>query len=130
MILGARIPGSGRTGGPGDTPGSARPRPFAPPRRPCPGWTRCSCRAALRQGGGHGGVSADRCQARGPPRTITALLARHDHAIAPILARAGSPRMGREPKIGTAVDRDYETLRIDMQTLFPHVGIDMRPAAA
>ena len=130
MILGARIPGSGRTGGPGDTPGSrgrdlshhrgglvqagqdAAACRTAPGRRP---WRRV-CRSCVRRGG--------------PPRTITALLARHDHAIAPILARARSPRMGRKPKIGTAVDRDYETLRIDMQTLFRHVGIDMRPAAA
>jgi hypothetical protein len=36
-----------------------------------------------------------------------------------ILAGVRSPRMGRKPKIWTAVDRDHETLRIGMQTLFP-----------
>jgi hypothetical protein len=63
-------------------------------------------------------------------RTIAALLTLRDHVIAPILAGVRSPRMGRKPKIWTPVDRDYETLRIDMQTLFRHVGIEMRPAAA
>jgi hypothetical protein len=30
----------------------------------------------------------------------------------------------------TAVDRDYEALRIGMHTLFRHVGIETLPAAA
>jgi hypothetical protein len=38
--------------------------------------------------------------------------------------------MGRKPKTWTAVDRDYENLRIGMQALFQHVGIDTLPAAA
>jgi hypothetical protein len=38
--------------------------------------------------------------------------------------------MGRKPTIWTAVDRDYETLRIGMQTLFQHVGIETLAAAA
>jgi hypothetical protein len=38
--------------------------------------------------------------------------------------------MGRKPKIWTAADRDYEALRIGMQTLFRHVGIETQPAAA
>ena len=38
--------------------------------------------------------------------------------------------MGRKPKIWTAVDRDYETLRISMHTLFRHVGIETQPAIA
>ena len=63
-------------------------------------------------------------------RTIAALLALRNHVIAPILAGVRSPRMGRKPKIWTAVDRDYETLRIGMQTLFRHVGIDTLPSAA
>jgi len=63
-------------------------------------------------------------------RTIAALLTLRDHVIAPILAGVRSPRMGRKPKIWTPVDRDYEILRIDMQTLFRHVGIETRPAAA
>jgi hypothetical protein len=57
-------------------------------------------------------------------------LALRDHVIAPILAGGRSPRMGRKPKIWTAVDRDYETLRIGMQTLFRHVGIETQAAAA
>ena len=63
-------------------------------------------------------------------RTIAALLTLRDHVIAPILAGIRSPRMGRKPKIWTTVDRDYEALRIGMQALFRHVGIETRPAAA
>jgi hypothetical protein len=62
--------------------------------------------------------------------TIAALLALRDHVIAPILAGVRSPRTGRKPKIWTAVDRDYETLRIGMQALFRHVGIETLPSAA
>jgi hypothetical protein len=67
-----------------------------------------------------------------PPaaRTISALLTLRDHVIAPILAGVRSPRMGRKPKTWTAVDRDYENLRIGMQALFQHVGIETLPAAA
>jgi hypothetical protein len=67
-----------------------------------------------------------------PPaaRTISALLTLRDHVIAPILAGVRSPRMGRKPKTWTTVDRDYENLRIAMQTLFQHVGIEALPAAA
>src|SRR5882724_5554565 len=67
-----------------------------------------------------------------PPaaRTISALLTLRDHVIAPILAGVRSPRMGRKPKIWTAVDRDYETLRIGMQALFHHIGIETVTAAA
>jgi len=62
-------------------------------------------------------------------RTISALLALRDYVIAPILAGVRSPRMGRKPKIWTAVDRDYEALRIGMQTLFRHIGIETQAAA-
>jgi hypothetical protein len=31
--------------------------------------------------------------------------------------------MGRKPITWTSVDRDYEKIRIDMQTLFQHLGI-------
>jgi hypothetical protein len=37
--------------------------------------------------------------------------------------------MGRKPKIWTAVDRDYQTLRIGIQILFRQVGIQTQPAA-
>jgi hypothetical protein len=63
-------------------------------------------------------------------RVIAALLALRDHVIAPILAGVRSPRTGRKPKIWTAIDRDYENLRVGMQTLFRHVGIDTLTAAA
>ncbi len=56
-------------------------------------------------------------------RTITALLTLRDQIIAPILAGVRSPMMGPKPPAWTAVDRDYERLRIDMETLFEHLGI-------
>ena len=59
-------------------------------------------------------------------RTIAALLALRDQVIAPILAGVRSPRMGRKPAHWTRVDRDYETLRIGMQTLFHDLGITRR----
>jgi hypothetical protein len=62
-------------------------------------------------------------------RTIAALLALRNHIIAPILAGIHSPRPGRKPAHWTTIDRDYETLRTGMQTLFNHLGIDT-PAAA
>jgi hypothetical protein len=38
--------------------------------------------------------------------------------------------VGRKPKIRTAIDRDYENLRVGMQTLFRRVGVDTLTAAA
>jgi len=61
-------------------------------------------------------------------RTIAAMLALRDQVIAPILAGIRSPRMGRKPAHWTLIDRDYETLRIGMQTLFRDLGIT--PVAA
>jgi len=64
-------------------------------------------------------------------RTIAALLTLPDQVIAPTIAGFRSPRMGRKPITWTPVDRDYETLRIDLQTLFTHLGITTtQPAAA
>ncbi len=62
-------------------------------------------------------------------RTIAALLALRDQVIAPILAGVRSPRMGRKPTTWTAVDRDYEQIRIDMQALFDHLALTTMPAA-
>jgi hypothetical protein len=62
-------------------------------------------------------------------RTIAALLALRDQVIAPILAGIRSPRRGRKPTHWTAIDRDYETLRIGMQTLFHDLGITAVAAA-
>ena len=57
-------------------------------------------------------------------RTIAALLALRDQVIAPILAGIRSPqRRGPKPASWTAVDCDYEKLRIGMQALFQHLGI-------
>ena len=63
-------------------------------------------------------------------RTIAALLALRDQIIAPILAGVRSPRRGRKPAHWTAIDRDYQTLRIGMQGLFNDLGITASTAAA
>jgi len=67
-----------------------------------------------------------------PPaaHTIAGLLALRDQVIGPILAGIRSPRRGRKPAHWTAIDRDYETLRIGMQTLFHDLGITASSAAA
>jgi hypothetical protein len=56
-------------------------------------------------------------------RTITAIVALRDHVIAPILAGVRSPRLGRKPSTWTAVDRDYEQLRIHMEELLADLAI-------
>ena len=63
-------------------------------------------------------------------RTIAARLALRDQVITPILAGVRSPRRGRKPAHWTRIDRDYETLRIGMQTLFHDLGITASSAAA
>jgi hypothetical protein len=64
-------------------------------------------------------------------RTIAALLTVRDKVIAPLLAGISTPRRGRPPKDWTNIDRDYETLRLGMHTLFAHLGIATHaPAAA
>ena len=63
-------------------------------------------------------------------RTISALLTLREHVIAPIIAGVRSPKRGRKPAAWTPVDRDYETLRIDMENLFTHLGITSTNAAA
>jgi hypothetical protein len=40
-----------------------------------------------------------------------------------------SPKPGRKPAHWTQIDRDYETLRIGMQTLFHDLGITTGTAA-
>jgi hypothetical protein len=61
-------------------------------------------------------------------RCITALLALREQVIAPLLAGIRTPRQGRPPAAWTRVDRDYETLRRDMQTLFHDLGIERAAA--
>ncbi len=56
-------------------------------------------------------------------RTIAALLTVRDKLIAPLIAGIRTPRQGRPPKNWTAIDRDYETLRRDMQTLFNDLAL-------
>lgn len=56
-------------------------------------------------------------------RTVTALSVLRDQVIGPVLAGVRSPRQGRKPATWTRVDRDDETLRIGMQTLFHDLGI-------
>lgn len=63
-------------------------------------------------------------------RTITALLTLRDEVIAPILAGVHSPRTGREPATWTRIDRDYEKLRIAMQTLFHDLGLQTARTAS
>ena len=62
-------------------------------------------------------------------RTIAALHTLRDQVIAPILAGVRSPKMGRKPAHWTRVDRDYERIRIDMQTLFKDLAIETPLAA-
>jgi hypothetical protein len=62
-------------------------------------------------------------------RTVAALLTLRDQVIAPILAAVRSPRMGRKPAHWTRVDRHYERIRIDMQTLFTDLAIETPLAA-
>ena len=49
--------------------------------------------------------------------------------ITPILAGIRSPKMGRKPAHWTRVDRDYEQIRIHMQTLFNDLAIETLLAA-
>jgi hypothetical protein len=63
---------------------------------------------------------------RVPPeaaRIITVLTVLREQVIEPIVAGVRSPRQGRKPKAWTTVDRDYEALRINMQTLFCDLGL-------
>jgi hypothetical protein len=65
-----------------------------------------------------------------PARTSTVLFTLRDQVINPILAGIRSPRRGRKPTHWTRMDRGYETLRIDMQTLLHNFGITTGTVAA
>jgi hypothetical protein len=56
-------------------------------------------------------------------RTIAALTVLRDQILGPILAGVRTPRRGRKPTTWTRIDDDYQTLRLDMQTLFNDLGI-------
>jgi hypothetical protein len=62
-------------------------------------------------------------------RTIVAILTLRDHVIAPLLAGVRVPRRGRPPATWTLIDRDYETLRREMQTLLNDLGIATKGTA-
>lgn len=63
-------------------------------------------------------------------RTIAALLVLRDQIIGPILAGVRSPRQGRKPAHWSRLDRDYETIRVHMETLFTDLGITTTATAA
>ena len=63
-------------------------------------------------------------------RTIAALLALRDKVIAPLAAGIRTPRRGSPPKNWTTIDRDYETLRRDMNTLLTDLGIATKATTA
>jgi hypothetical protein len=48
----------------------------------------------------------------------------------PLIAGIRTPRRGRPPKNWTNIDRDYETLRLAMQTLFNDLGISTKRTVA
>ena len=55
-------------------------------------------------------------------RTVTALTILRDQVIEPVLAGARKP-VGRPPNAYTRIDRDYDTLRTGLRTLFADLGI-------
>ena len=61
-------------------------------------------------------------------RAITALLVLRDQVTGPLLAGIRVRRRDRIPATWTPVDRDYEALRIDMNTLFHDLGIQATAA--
>ena len=65
-----------------------------------------------------------------PPAPSPPCLHSATRSSPPILASIRSPRKGHKPATWTRVDRDYETLRIGMQTLFHDLGITPSSAAA
>jgi hypothetical protein len=82
----------------------------------------------------------DRIQLFGPGHRSFEFYRSHGASTVPLLEvddryrpdprRNPQPRIGRKPQIWTAADRDYETLRSGMQTLFRHLDIETQPAAA
>ena len=61
-------------------------------------------------------------------RTIAALLTLRDQVVAPIVGGIRRPGPGRPPKSRTQIDRDYETLRAGMRTLFHDLAISTAAA--
>ena len=68
---------------------------------------------------------------RVPPqaaRTMSALVVLRQEVVGPILAGVRVPRRGRPPAHWTTVDRDYETLRVNMNTLFHDLALTTKAA--
>lgn len=63
-------------------------------------------------------------------RTITALPTLREKVITPLLAGIRTPGRGRPPKTWTNIDRDYETIRLNMQPLLNDLGIATKATAA
>jgi DNA-binding transcriptional ArsR family regulator len=56
-------------------------------------------------------------------RTMAALLVLREHVIAPVLAGAGKPKPGRQPKHLNPADQQYRVLHREMRSLFAVIGI-------
>jgi hypothetical protein len=56
-------------------------------------------------------------------RTLTGLVSLRDHVLAPVLAGIRKP-MERPPNSYTRIDRDYDTIRAGIRTLFNDLGIE------
>jgi hypothetical protein len=56
-------------------------------------------------------------------RTIVAITTLRDQVLEPLLAGVRSQQPRPRPNTWTAVENDYETLRLGMQTLFHDLGI-------
>ena len=64
-------------------------------------------------------------------RTITALTTLRDQVLEPLLGAVRAHRATRsQTSTWTDVERDYEALRVDMETLFDDLGITTIAAAA
>jgi hypothetical protein len=56
-------------------------------------------------------------------KTVAALLVLREKVIQPLLAGIATPRLGRKPKNWSSIDQHYETLRLNMRTLFQELGV-------
>jgi hypothetical protein len=56
-------------------------------------------------------------------RTITAITTLRDRILAPLLGDIRSPRSVHHAHSWTDLEHDYQNLRLDMETLFQHLGI-------
>ena len=59
---------------------------------------------------------------------MSALVVLRQEVVGPILAGVRVPRRGRPPAHWTTVDRDDETLRVNMNTLFHDLALTTKAA--